>query len=37
MTMFFIDWAVLDAVKFFLFISVFTVLCLWISYRGDKK
>jgi hypothetical protein len=37
MTMFFIDWAVLDAVKFFLFISAFTVLSFWISYCGDKK
>jgi len=37
MTMFFIDWSVLDAVKFFLFILAFTVLSFWISYRGDKK
>lgn len=37
MTVFAIDWAALGAVKFFLFISAFTVLCFWVSYRGDKK
>ena len=37
MTVFAIDWGSLEAVKFFLFISAFTVFCLWISYRGDSK
>jgi len=37
MTVFTIDWEVLGAVKFFLFISLFTIFCLWVSYRGDKK
>jgi hypothetical protein len=37
MTVFAIDWGSLEAVKFFLFISTFTVLSFWISYRGDSK
>jgi hypothetical protein len=37
MTVFAIDWGSLEAVKFFLFISAFTVLSFWISYRGDSK
>jgi hypothetical protein len=37
MTLFYIDWDSLHAVKFFLFIFAFTALCLWIGYRGDKK
>lgn len=37
MTAFVINWAGLDAIKFLLFISAFTVLSLWISYRGDKR
>ena len=37
MTVFAIEWGSLHAVKFFLFISAFTVLSFWIIYRGDKK